>query len=109
MIFIGSDIVVGGNIIMPIAINTADTARSMIRKGSRSRKLISNARRSSDIMKAGTRVVNGTSAADFGAAFEPAGKLAYKADISYQNRDNFRNWAQSRRTAGGQIAAVANL
>src|SRR5437868_13965288 len=52
----GSDTTTGGSIIMPIDIRTEATTRAMIRKGRNSRNPISNARFSSEIMKAGTRM-----------------------------------------------------
>ena len=52
----GSDTTTGGSIIMPIDISTEATTRSMMRNGRNSRKPISKARFSSEIMKAGTRM-----------------------------------------------------
>ena len=52
----GSDTTTGGSIIMPIDISTEATTRSMIKNGRNSRKPISKARFSSEIMKAGTRI-----------------------------------------------------
>ena len=51
----GSAIIIGGNIIMPIAISTDATTMSMIKNGKKTKKPISKARLNSDIMKAGTR------------------------------------------------------
>jgi hypothetical protein len=52
----GSDTTTGGSIIMPIDMSTDGTTRSMMRKGRNSRKPISKARLSSEIMNAGTRM-----------------------------------------------------
>ncbi len=52
----GSETTTGGSIIMPIDISTEATTRSMMRNGRNSRKPISKARLSSEIMKAGTRM-----------------------------------------------------
>ena len=58
----------GDSIIMPIAISTLDTTRSMIRNGMKIMKPIWNAVFSSDVTKAGTRMVSGVArAADVGA------------------------------------------
>jgi predicted O-linked N-acetylglucosamine transferase (SPINDLY family) len=57
----GSEIDVGGSIIMPIAMVMVATIRSMTRKGSTIRKPISKPRRISEIMKAGTRMRRSTS------------------------------------------------
>ena len=51
----------GGSIIMPMLISTLATTRSMTRKGTNSRKPISNARFSSEIMKAGVTTRSGVS------------------------------------------------
>ena len=53
----------GGSIIMPIDISTDATTMSMTRNGRKIRKPISNARRSSLIMNAGSSTRSGTSAA----------------------------------------------
>src|SRR6202163_2351139 len=52
----GSDTTTGGSIIMPIDISADATTRSMIRNGRKSKKPISKARFSSEIMNAGTRI-----------------------------------------------------
>src|SRR5262249_5751240 len=57
----GSEMVTGGSIIMPIDMRIEETTRSMMRNGRKRRKPISKARRSSLIMKAGTRTRNGIS------------------------------------------------
>jgi len=57
----GREITAEGSIIMPIDMRIEATTRSMIRKGRKSRKPISKARRSSLIMKAGTSTRIGTS------------------------------------------------
>ena len=54
----GSETVIGGSIIMPTDIRIEATTRSMMMKGTKSRKPISKARRSSEIMKAGTSTCN---------------------------------------------------
>jgi|SRR6516225_1612645 hypothetical protein len=50
-----SDTTTGGGIIMPMDISTEATTRSMIQNGRNSRKPISKARLSSEIIKAGTK------------------------------------------------------
>src|SRR5262245_40064416 len=52
--FSGSEIDTGGTIIMPSAISTAATTRSISRNGRKMTKPATNAARSSDSMKAGT-------------------------------------------------------
>ena len=49
----GSEIEVGGSIIMPMAMTMVETMRSMTRNGRTTRKPISKPRRISEIMKAG--------------------------------------------------------
>ena len=51
----------GESIIMPMDMSTEATTRSMIRKGMNSRKPIWKAVLSSEVTKAGTRTVKGTS------------------------------------------------
>src|SRR5690606_6411214 len=51
----------GGNIIMPMAIKTLETTTSMTRKGTSTRKPISNAVRTSDSTNAGTSTTKSTS------------------------------------------------
>lgn len=55
----GNEMMTGGSIIIPIDIRILATTMSMIRNGINSRKPISNARRSSLIMKAGIRARSG--------------------------------------------------
>jgi hypothetical protein len=60
------DTTTGGSIIMPIDISTEATTMSMMTNGRNSRKPISKARRSSEIMKAGTRMRSDIAAASAG-------------------------------------------
>ena len=52
----GSEITVGGNIIMPMDMVSIATIKSITRNGSTIRKPISKPRRSSEIMKAGIKI-----------------------------------------------------
>src|SRR5438093_7686 len=55
----GSAIIVGGSIIMPIAISPEETTRSITRNGTKMTSPMMNALRSSESMNAGTTVKNG--------------------------------------------------
>lgn len=57
----GREMITGGNIIIPMAIRLEATIISMMRNGTKMRKPISKARRSSLIMNAGMRVLNDVS------------------------------------------------
>ena len=59
MILKGRAIIMGGSIIMPMDISTEATTMSMMRKGMKTRKPISNARRSSLIMNDGIKIRSG--------------------------------------------------
>jgi hypothetical protein len=63
----GSETITGGSIIMPIDISTQATTMSMTRNGTKIRKPISNARRSSLIENAGSRILSSTSSRPAGA------------------------------------------
>ncbi|MNP19726.1 hypothetical protein D3C76_1122670 [compost metagenome] len=63
MILNGSEMISGDSIIMPIAISTLDTTRSMIRNGMKIMKPIWNAVFSSEVTKAGTSMVSGVASA----------------------------------------------
>jgi len=52
----GNEIITGGNIIIPMDINMEATTRSMMMKGTNSKKPISKARLSSLMIKAGTKI-----------------------------------------------------
>src|SRR3990172_5443810 len=65
MILKGSEMINGDNIIIPIAINTLATTRSMIRKGMKIMNPIWNAVFNSLVTKEGTKVVKGTSSGDW--------------------------------------------
>lgn len=55
------DSIDGGSIIIPMLINTEATTMSIIKNGTKIKNPISNARRNSLIIKAGTKAVNGVS------------------------------------------------
>lgn len=59
-ILIGNDMTDGGNIIIPIDMVRVETIMSMTRKGRAIRKPISKPLRSSEIIKAGTRILRST-------------------------------------------------
>ena len=56
---------IGGSIIMPMDISMEDTTMSIIKKGIKTKKPISKARRSSDIINAGISIRIGISLAAF--------------------------------------------
>lgn len=63
------DSIDGGSIIIPMLINTEATTMSIIKNGTKIKNPISNARRNSLIIKAGTKAVNGVSSSFPPAAF----------------------------------------
>ena len=76
----GSDTVVGGSIIMPTDIKIEATTKSMTRKGMNNKKPISKARLSSEIMKAGMRLVKGVAS---GAAGKGSFAISRKSVRSF--------------------------
>ncbi|KFD44037.1 hypothetical protein IU11_06000 [Cellulosimicrobium sp. MM] len=97
----GSEIIVGGSIIMPMLMRAAATTRSMTRNGTKTTNPMMNAARSSEMTNAGTSVVSGTSTGVAGFSRSAARVMSA--------RSSSRVWASMNSRSGTAPASSAWL